>query len=397
MFKRTTSVNKILAMKKRKKVIPGGTSAGKTIAILIILISVAAKYKNKEISVVSESVPHLRRGALKDFLKIMKETGRYIDKNYNRTRLTYEFESGSYIEFFGADQEDKLRGARRHILYINEANNVTFEAYNQLAIRTSEDIYIDFNPSGEFWVHTDLIGDEDVEEVVLTYKDNEGLPETIVKDIESKKEKAKTSTYWQNWWNVYGLGQVGKLEGVIFENWSIIDKIPKEAKLIGYGMDFGYTNDPTTLMACYKYNDELIWDELIHERGMTNIDIAKRMQRLDIKSNSYIYADSSEPKSIAEINSFGFKIRGAEKGKDSIMFGISVLQDYKMHLTARSQNSIKELRKYCYDKSKTGAKLNRPIDDYNHSADAMRYLAMSKLSTKKNSMRIKKSSTFNNY
>ena len=397
MFKKTTAVNKILALKKRKKVIPGGTSAGKTIAILIILISVAAKYKNKEISVVSESVPHLRRGALKDFLKIMKETGRYIDKNYNRTRLTYEFESGSYIEFFGADQEDKLRGARRHILYINEANNVTFEAYNQLAIRTSEDIYIDFNPSGEFWVHTDLIGDEDVEEVILTYKDNEGLPETIVKDIESKKEKAKTSTYWQNWWNVYGLGQVGKLEGVIFENWSIIDKIPTEAKLIGYGMDFGYTNDPTTLMACYKYNDELIWDELIHERGMTNIDIAKRMQRLDIKSNAYIYADSSEPKSIAEINSFGFKIRGAEKGKDSIMFGISVLQDYKMYLTARSQNSIKELRKYCYDKSKTGANLNRPIDDYNHSADAMRYLAMSKLSTKKNSIRIKKSSTFSNY
>src|SRR5690606_6214786 len=123
--------------------------------------------------------------------------------------------------------------------YINEANNVTFEAYNQLAIRTSEDIYIDFNPSGEFWVHTDLVGDEDVEEIVLTYKDNEGLPETIVKDIESKKEKAKVSSYWDNWWNVYGLGKMGKLDGVIFENWQIIDIIPKDATLVGYGMDFG--------------------------------------------------------------------------------------------------------------------------------------------------------------
>lgn len=393
MFKKTTAVNKILAMQKRKKVIPGGTSAGKTIAILIILISIAAKYPNKEISVVSESVPHLRRGALKDFLKIMKKMGRYIDKNYNRTRLTYEFTNGSYIEFFGADQEDKLRGARRHILYINEANNVTFEAYNQLSIRTSEDIYIDFNPSGEFWVHTDLIGDEDVEELILTYKDNEALPETIVKDIESKKEKSKTSSYWQNWWNVYGLGQVGKLEGVIFENWSIVDKIPEDAKLIGYGMDFGYTNDPTTLMACYKYNDELIWDELIHERGMTNPEIAKRMQRLGVERHSYIYADSSEPKSIAEINAYGFKVRGAEKGKDSIMFGISVLQDYKMNVTARSQNTIKELRKYCYDKDKTGTKLNRPIDDYNHSADAMRYLAMSKLAKSNKGIKIKNSFT----
>src|SRR5690606_12011627 len=146
---------------------------------------------------------------------------------------------------------------------------------------------------------------------------------------------------------------------------------------VGYGMDFGYTNDPTTLMACYTYNDTLIWDELIYERGMTNPAIAKRMQSLGIDRRSYVYADSSEPKSIDEINAYGFAIKGAEKGKDSIMFGIGILQEYKMLITKRSSNTIKELRKYCYDTDRSGTNLNRPIDDYNHSADAMRYLAIS--------------------
>src|SRR5690554_641883 len=392
MYKKTTAVNKILAMKKRKKVIPGGTSAGKTIAILIILISIAAKYRNKEISVVSESIPHLRRGALKDFLSIMKNTGRYIDKNYNRTRLTYEFETGSYIEFFGADQEDKLRGARRHILYINEANNITFEAYNQLTIRTSEDIYIDFNPSNEFWAHTDVIGDNDVDTITLTYKDNEALPATIVQDIESKKEKAKTSNYWDNWWKVYGLGQLGILDGVIFDNWSTIDKLPSDAKLIGYGMDFGFTNDPTTLIACYRLDKEIIWDELIYETGMKNKDIADRMKVLGVHSRDFIVADSAEPKSISEINSRGYKIAPAKKGRDSILFGISILQEYQMKVTSRSTNVINELRRYSYDKDKTGKTLNRPIDQYNHAIDAMRYLAISKLSNR-TGIKMKKSFT----
>ena len=392
MYKRTTAVNKILSLKKRKKVIPGGTSAGKTIAILIILISIAAKYRNKEISVVSESIPHLRRGALKDFLSIMKNTGRYIDKNYNRTRLTYEFETGSYIEFFGADQEDKLRGARRHILYINEANNITFEAYNQLTIRTSEDIYIDFNPSNEFWAHTDVIGDNDVDTITLTYKDNEALPATIVQDIESKKEKAKTSNYWDNWWKVYGLGQLGILDGVIFDNWSTIDKLPSESKLIGYGMDFGFTNDPTTLIACYRLDKEIIWDELIYETGMKNKDITDRMKVLGVHSRDFIVADSAEPKSISEINSRGYKIAPAKKGRDSILFGISILQEYQMKVTSRSTNVINELRRYSYDKDKTGKTLNRPIDQYNHAIDAMRYLAISKLSNR-TGIKMKKSFT----
>ncbi len=164
---------------------PGGTSAGKTFGILPILIDRAIKTPLLEISVVSESIPHLRKGALKDFLKIMKATGRYVDKNFNRTMLTYTFTNGSYIEFFSADQEDKVRGPRRNVLYINECNNITFETYHQLQIRTSHEIWLDFNPANEFWAYTELQDDEDVEWLTLTYKDNEALPLSIVKEIES--------------------------------------------------------------------------------------------------------------------------------------------------------------------------------------------------------------------
>ena len=170
--------------------IPGGTSAGKTFGILPILIDIAAKNPNKEISVVSETIPHLRRGALKDFLKIMRLTGRYKDQNYNRTLLTYHFTNGSFIEFFSADQEEKVRGARRNILYVNECNNIRFDIYHQLAIRTDEDIFLDYNPSLEFWAHTELLGDKDTELIILTYKDNEALQQSIVDDIEQAKEKA---------------------------------------------------------------------------------------------------------------------------------------------------------------------------------------------------------------
>lgn len=239
-------------MTARKKVIQGGTSAGKTFGILPILIDMAAKQPRKEISVVSESIPHLRRGALKDFKKIMHHTGRWVEGRFNETHLVYKFANGSYIEFFSADQEERLRGARRHKLYVNEANNISFEAYHQLAIRTSEDIFIDFNPTATFWAHTEVLQEADSELIILNYRDNEALPETIVHDIEAARDKAATSSYWANWWKVYGLGEVGSLEGVVFDNWQQIDQLPANAQLVALGMDFGFTNDPTTLIAYYR-------------------------------------------------------------------------------------------------------------------------------------------------
>ncbi len=377
MFKYTTAIKKIRALTKRKKVIQGGTSAGKTFGILPILIDKAARTPMLEISVVSESIPHLRRGAMKDFLKIMKLTHRYVDAHWNRSLLTYTFANGSYIEFFSADMDDKLRGARRNILYVNEANNVTFEAYLQLSIRTNKEIYIDFNPTQEFWAHTEVVPQEDADFLILNYQDNEALDENIVKEIESAKEKAKTSSYWENWWKVYGLGQIGSLQGAVFNNWKQIDKIPEEAKLLGIGLDFGYTNDPTAIVEVYNWNGQRIINELCYRSGMLNTDIAKILP-----SNVPIYADSSEPKSIEEIRRFGKTIRGVTKGKDSINYGIQVMQSQEYLVTSNSTNLIKELRGYIWDTDKSGTKLNKPIDYNNHGLDALRYHEMETIGLK---------------
>ena len=379
MFKRTTSINKILSLKKRVKIIQGGTSAGKTFGILPVLIDKAIRYPNTEISVVAESIPHLRRGALKDFLKVMKWTNRYIDEQFNKSLLTYQFKNGSSIEFFSADDSSKLRGARRDILYINECNNVTFDSYLELSIRTKKEIYLDFNPANEFWVHTELKDEPDADFIILTYKDNEALDESIVRQIEKNRDKAATSSYWANWWRVYGLGEVGMLEGVIFDNWKEIDKIPDDARLVGIGLDFGYTNDPTAAIEIYNWNGQRIVNEIVYRTGMLNSDIAKVLP-----SSVTIYADSSEPKSIDEIRRYGKTIKGVTKGKDSINYGIDVMQRQNYLVTKQSTNLIKELRSYCWDVDKHGVRLNKPAGGNDHAIDALRYHEMENLGLNSN-------------
>jgi len=374
MFRRTTAINKILGLKRRIKIIQGGTSAGKTFGILPVLIDKATKTAGLEISIVAESIPHLRRGALRDFEKIMKWTGRFFDDRFNKTLLKYEFANGSFIEFFSADDSSKLRGARRDILYINECNNVPFEAYNELAIRTKKEVFLDFNPANEFWVHTELKDELDSDFIILTYKDNEALDDSIVQQIEKNREKAKTSSYWSNWWKVYGEGQVGSLEGVVFSNWKQIDVIPTEAKLIGIGLDFGYTNDPTAIIEIYKHNETRIVNQLVYQTGLLNSDIAKLLP-----NNVPIYADSAEPKSIEEIRRYGKTIKAVTKGKDSINYGIDVMQRQSYLVTSKSVDLIKELRSYTWDTDKQGTRLNKPIDHFNHGIDALRYHEMETL------------------
>ena len=371
MFKRTTATNKVLNLKRRIKIIQGGTSASKTYSILAVLINKAIIQPNLEISVVAESIPHLRRGALKDFIKILKWTNRFNDEQFNKSLLTYQFKNGSVFEFFSADDSSKLRGARRDILYINECNNISFESYNELAIRTKKEVFLDFNPANEFWVHTELKEEPDSDFLILTYKDNEALDKSIVDQIEKNRLKAETSAYWSNWWRVYGLGEIGMLEGVIFSNWKQIDSIPSDARLIGIGLDFGYTNDPTAAVEVYTWNGQRILNELVYRTGMINSDIAKILP-----DNVPIYADSSEPKSIEEIRRYGKTIKGVTKGKDSINFGIQIMQSQEYLVTSNSTNLIKELRGYIWDTDKTGVRLNKPIDFNNHSIDAIRYHEM---------------------
>lgn len=375
--KKTKALTKLRSLNSRTKIVRGGTSAGKTICILLILIDYAIKNKGKEISVVSESVPHLRRGAYKDFLGILKSMNRYKDAQLNKSTLKYTFTNGSYIEFFSTDQPDKLRGARRTDLYINECNNIPFDAYQQLVVRTSGNVWLDYNPSSVFWVDKELIGKEDTDFVTLTYKDNDSLPVSIVNEIEKAKEKGKTSTYWANWWRVYGLGELGSLEGACIPDWKEIDTVPFEARLLGYGMDFGYSVDPTTLIALYKWNDSYIFDEVLYKKGMLNRDIHRFLEANNIKES--ITADSAEPKSIAELQQYGNNIHGVSKGRDSVVYGINLINQNEIFITSRSKNLKRELGGYVWAKDKEGNTLQKPTGEHPDCIDAARYVLTDQL------------------
>jgi phage terminase large subunit len=376
MLQETTAQIKISKLNKRVRVVRGGTSASKTFSIIPFLIDYAVKNPKCEISVVAETIPHLRRGALRDFLKIMDMIGMYKEEQYNRSSLIYTFKNGSYIEFFSADNSSKLRGARRDVLFINECNNVSWDSYYQLAIRTRKFIYLDYNPTEEFWVDSELLNtsDKDVQLLVLTYKDNEALEPSIVKEIEKARDKAATSDYWRNWYNVYGLGQIGKVDGLVFTDWSQVETIPPGAKYIGTGMDFGFTNDPTTVIDVYSQDGKLIIDEVVYETGLTNQAIYNRLKDEPRYKQKYIIADSAEPKSIAELQAMGLSVLGADK-TGGINSTIDVLQRYHIQITQRSVNTIKEFRSYKWQTDNQNKVTNKPIDHMNHAIDALRYCA----------------------
>jgi phage terminase large subunit len=356
-----------LKLNKRIRGIAGGTSAGKTISILQILIDYAQSIDNQMISIVSESFPHLRRGAMRDFLNIMQAHGYYDDNEWSRTDFTYSFSNGSKMEFFSADQPGKVRGPRRDVLFVNEANNIDYESFDQLRIRTRKVIWLDWNPTNEFWWYTDIVPNYEHDFITLTYKDNEALDDSIILDIESHKHN-------KNWWRVYGLGQLGEVENRIYTDWVIIDDIPHEARLERRGMDFGYTNDPTAIIDVYKYNGGFILDERLYRKGMTNKMIADYINNGN-DPDTLVIADSAEPKSIDELRLYGVNILPAQKGQGSILQGIQYVQDQRISMTKRSINLIKEYRNYLWQTDKINPEIyvNVPEPGNDHLLDALRY------------------------
>lgn len=366
MFSITTATQKICQLSKRIRAVAGGTSASKTISILMWCIDYAQRYDNKLLTVVSESYPHLEKGAMRDFEAIMKTAGYWNDSLWNITKHVYTFETGSIIEFMSVDTYGKAHGPRRDVLFVNECNNLSYNIVDQLITRTREIVWLDWNPTSEFWFYTEMQPHrgEDIDFITLTYKDNEALDPTSVADIESHKHN-------KNWWTVYGEGKLGVVEGRIFKDWAIIDDIPHEARLERYGLDFGYSNDPTAIVAIYYYNGGYIIDEVTYQKGLSNKQIYDVFDNLN--KNTLVKADNAEPKSIDELHMYGLNILPCTKGKDSVTQGIQYVQDQRISVTRHSTNILKEYRNYMWETDKDGHIINVPIDGYNHAMDALRY------------------------
>lgn len=367
-FQDVTATKKVFTLKKRIRAVAGGTSASKTISILVWLIDYCQtkQKRDKLCSVISESHPHLERGAILDFQNIMKDRGYWDEGRWNNTKHTYTFETGNKLEFYSVDTYGKAHGPRRDVLFLNECNNLSYLIVDQLITRTREIIWMDWNPSAEFWFYTEMQGKRpDIDFITLTYRDNEALDPITKAEIESHKAN-------KQWWQVYGEGQLGEAEGRIYKGWQIIESVPFEARLERRGLDFGYSNDPTALVAIYYYNGGYILDEECYLKGLENKPIADRIANLPLP-NTLVIADSAEPKSIDEIAGYGVNIIPCVKGADSIVQGIQYVQHQRISVTQRSTKLIKEYRNYMWETDKDGKIINVPVDMWNHCMDAIRY------------------------
>lgn len=374
-YQLTTATKKLIGLRRRIRLVAGGSSAGKTISILQILIDMAQSDTEPTLtSVVSESFPHLRRGAMRDFLNIMQSHNYFKDERWSKTDYVYTFETGSQIEFFSADQPGKVRGPRRDRLFVNELNNVAKEAWEQLVIRTRQLAFADWNPVTDFYVYEDYglhedgttPTDPDCDFLILTYKDNEALEKAIVDEIKRRAERNP------QWGRVYAQGIRGEVEGRIYTGWQIIDDIPHEARLERRGLDFGYSADPAALVDIYHYNGGYIFDERLYRKGMTNKPIADFINSLE-QPQTLVVADSAEPKSIDEIKMYGVNILPSQKGPGSVQQGIQFLQGQRISITKSSVNLIREYRSYMWRFDREGRQLTDPEPGNDHALDAARY------------------------
>lgn len=346
----------------------GGTSSGKTYSIIQNLFLHAIEDDNQIITIVGQDIPNLKVGALRDAQNIIEsseELQQYI-LEYNKSERIYQFINGSILEFKSYDDWQDAKSGKRDYLFINEANGIDKIIWDELYIRTKKKCYLDYNPNVEFWVHSHLIGKPNVTLIISDHRHNTFLEEKIHSKIEAIEDIEL--------WKVYARGLTGKLEGIIFRNYNVINEIDVDAKLIGYGLDFGFSNDPTTLIAVYQQNGELFLDELIYEKGLLNIDISNKMNELGVKGR--IIADSAEPKSIAELNAYGWVVEPAKKGPDSVRQSINSLKRYKLNVTKSSYNLKNELNNYKWKQTKDGNLENVPIDIFNHGIDAIRYVTL---------------------
>ena len=355
----------------------GGTSSGKTYAILQVLFSLAINAECTT-TVVGQDIPNLKVGALRDALDIINADEAILQQLvfYNRSERVLSFRNGSIIEFNSYDNEQDAKSGKRDYLFVNEANGIPYNVFEQLSLRTRQKVFIDYNPDTSFWVHDKVIPLENTELIISDHRHNPFLTDKTRAKIEALKDKD------EDLWKVYARGRTGRVEGLVLKKWYVTTESFIDKELIGYGIDFGFTNDPTAMIEVRMQDGELWIKEVIYDTGLTNQDISNRMDIADISRGTLIVADSAEPKSIEELRRLRWTVDGVKKGKDSIMFGINLLKGYTINVDAGSKNLIKELEQYRWKVDKNGDSLNVPIDNYNHAIDALRYLVMHKFSKK---------------
>lgn len=384
MIARTTATVKIEQMLYEPtfyKVVQGGASASKTFSIMILLIGYAESYANSLITVAGMTYNHLATGTMRDFKTIMQATNRWDDASFNKTGKIYTFPNGSQIEFLSVDNMTS-RGPRRDVLFVNEANGITYETFDQLATRTRDFVIVDYNPSSKFWAHEELVEKqpERTSFLILTYLDNEALSKQERENIETRKPKQGEEP--SNWWTVYGLGQIGSLEGNVYAGWVEADaNTIKQGRLIRYGLDFGFSNDETALAAVYELDDgKTGLLEIIYKKGMLGSQYPEILMSYNIDPSVLIVADSARPEIIAEIKAKGWRIVGADKNPGSVKRGIDRVS--QRQIVYCGKNLKREYLSYQWRKKRTGEILDEPQDGNDHILDAIRY-AIDDLSKKR--------------
>ncbi|GAA4905664.1 PBSX family phage terminase large subunit [Mucilaginibacter defluvii] len=358
----------------------GGTSSGKTFAILQVLFCLACETGGLVITVCGQDMPNLKAGAVRDALAIYNSSLplNAAVKMYNKSDRFFEFINGSIIEFRSYDSAQDAKSGKRDYLFVNEANGISWDVYNELALRTKKRVFLDYNPNIEFWVHNKLLGRDGVQLIISDHRHNPFIEDSVRQKIEALRHID------EGLWKVYARGLTGKISGLVFNNWRVCEAIPHNARLIATGLDFGFTNDPTACLQVYRQNGELWVHELFYEPALTNTDIAAKLKQYGLNFNHEVVADSAEPKSIEELRRMGWLISAAKKGPDSVANSIDILQRYKINITRASTNLRNELGRYKWKTDKAGRSVNQPVDAWNHLVDALRYVALNKLGVNTN-------------
>jgi phage terminase large subunit len=369
-IKTTNVFNKAYRSKTRITCLQGGTRSSKTYSLCQLFIVKCLEDTGRTFTIVRKTLPALKGTAYRDVLNILKDMELYSEENHNKSELSYLL-NGNLIEFISVDQPQKIRGRKRNYLWLNEANELTYEDWTQLILRTTEQIYLDYNPSDPYsWIYEKVQTRDDCTFIKSTYKANPFLDEDTIAEIERLKDIDP------DYWRVYGLGEIGSIQTMIFRNFNLVDDV--QGKLIGYGLDFGFTNSPTALVEVRQLDDNLYIKELLYEKRLTNTDLANKLKEFGISRQTEIVGDSAEPKSIEEIYRQGFNIKPAKKGA-GIHLGLDIMRRYKLHITKDSLNAIKEFRGYKWSTDKNGDVLNTPVKVNDHLIDATRYLCLNKL------------------